>query len=61
MKDSLTLYALKYSEPDFVIISQNGKEIPCHKFILAHRSQVRIIFEWNWRVPLKDKFQKLLL
>ena len=44
MNGSITFYGqIKHLEPDFVIISQNGKEIRCHKFILANRSQVRRI------------------
>ena len=31
---------LKHLDTDFVIVSQTGKEIPCHKFVLALKSPV---------------------
>ena len=31
---------IKHTKTDFVIVSQSGKEIPCHKFVLAARSPV---------------------
>ena len=31
---------LKHLDTDFVIVSQTGKEIPCHKFVLAMKSPV---------------------
>ena len=31
---------IKHTKTDFFIVSQNGKEIPCHKFVLAERSPV---------------------
>ena len=31
---------IKHTKTDFVIVSQTGKEIPCHKFVLAARSTV---------------------
>ena len=36
---NLQLY-MKYHDSDFVIVSQTGKEIPCHKFVLAMTSPV---------------------
>ena len=30
----------KFHDSDFVIVSQTGKEIPCHKFVLAKKSPV---------------------
>ena len=32
--------AIKHTKTDFVIVSQTGKEIPCHKFVLAAMSPV---------------------
>ena len=31
---------IKHTKTDFVIVSKNGKEIPCHKFVLAGMSPV---------------------
>ena len=31
---------IKHLDPDFVIVSLTGKEIPCHKFVLASKSPV---------------------
>ena len=39
---------IKHLPTDFVIVSQNGKEIPCHKFVLAIASPVfDAMFEMN--------------
>ena len=58
MNGNINFYGqIKHLEPDFVIISQNDKEIRCHKFILANRSQVRRIHRDGEQEHLIGGFQ----
>ena len=59
---------IKHLPTDFVIISQNGKEIPCHKFVLAIASPVfDAMFDMKdskevleGRIEIKDTSNKAL-
>ena len=60
--------AIKHTKTDFVIVSQTGKEIPCHKFVLAAMSPVYdAMFEMKdskevleGRIEIKDASDKAL-
>ena len=60
--------AIKHTKTDFVIVSQTGKEIPCHKFVLAAMSPVfDAMFEMKdskevleGRIEIKDASDKAL-
>ena len=60
--------AIKHTKTDFVIVSQTGKEIPCHKFVLAAMSPVYdAMFEMkdskevlDGRIEIKDASDKAL-
>ena len=59
---------IKHTKTDFVIVSQTGMEIPCHKFVLAEMSTVfNAMFEMeesrevtNGRIEIRDVSDKAL-
>ena len=59
---------IKFIETDFVIVSKTGKEVPCHKFVLAAMSPVfDAMFDMkdsievsNGRIEIPDASEKAL-
>ena len=60
---------IKHTKTDFVIVSQTGMEIPCHKFVLAEMSTVfNAMFEMkdskevsNGKIEIPDVSDKALI